>query len=234
MATTGEIKRTGERVTDKMERFIQKNRKLLLVILGVVLLGLIGYGIYTEIVDSARVKATIKIEALQDQFDAWRTEGDATKKAALEKTLESSAQALIAAYPKQYVAQRAYTLMGDYYYDKKDFQKSGDEYGKAATDFPKNYLSAVSLFNAAVVAEEKGDEKAAIDLYGKLVKDFEKTTPLVPHALFSLGRLNESQKDFAKAVEAYSKLQEKYPEESWTKMAKDRIIYLTAQGLWKK
>jgi TolA-binding protein len=234
MATTGEIKRDGERITDKLERFIQKNRKILLVVLGVILVGLVAYGVYTEVLSRAKINATIKVEALQDQFDAWKTEADATKKAALETSLVGSAQGLIAAYPRQYEAQRAYTLLGDYYYEKKDFQKAGEDYGKAESAFPKNYLSAVSLFNAAVMAEEKGDEKAAIDLYGRLVKDYEKSTPLVPHALFSIGRLNESQKNYAKAVEAYSKLPEKYPEESWTKMAKDRIIYLAAQGLLKK
>jgi TolA-binding protein len=76
--------------------------------------------------------------------------------------------------------------------------------------------------------------QGAIGLYEKLTQDYDKESPLVSHALFSIGRLHETQKDYAKAEETYNGLINRSADESWTNLAKDRIIYLTARGLLKK
>ena len=50
------------------------------------------------------------------------------------------------------------------------------------------------------------------------------------HALFSYGRVLEATGKYKEAVEAYQKLNDEYPDESWTNLAKTRILELKIEG----
>jgi tetratricopeptide (TPR) repeat protein len=233
MAIT-EVKKNKVKIGDRLEAFIQKNRIPMLVTLAVLVVVLAAYGIVSQITVSVQNKANALIESVEDSYTSLKAATDEAQKTTIGQDLVKSAEQVIAKYPKNVVSQRARSILGDYWFEKKDFAKAVENYQAAGEKYGKNYLSAVSLFNAAVSAEEKGDTAASLALYEKIVADFGTSTPLIPHALFSIGRIYEVQKNYVKASAAYAKLDEQFPGESWTNMAKDRIIYLTAQNLLKK
>jgi tetratricopeptide (TPR) repeat protein len=233
MAKT-EQKREKIRIGERVELFIRKYRMVLIIVLASLFALIIGYGIYSQIASGVKTKSTVLLESLEDNYQSWKTESGEGKKAELEKSILSAGDEILKKYPRLFAAQRAYALLGDFYYEKKDWPKARENYAKAADSFGKNYLGAVSLFNAAAVAEEQNKYLEAIGYYERLTRDYDKESPLVWHALFSIGRLYETQKDYAKAEETYNGLINRSADESWTNMAKDRIIYLTARGLLKK
>ena len=65
------------------------------------------------------------------------------------------------------------------------------------------------------------------------MKDFKDLTPNLAHAHFSLGRLAEGSKEYGAAVEHYEKLSANFADSDWTRLAKDRIIYLKASSAAK-
>lgn len=85
--------------------------------------------------------------------------------------------------------------------------------------------------NAAISAEENLNTPKAVSYLTDLVQNYAKTSALAYRAQFNLGRLAESQKQWAVAKDAYQKLLDSFGSSSWTKLARDRIIYLKAQGL---
>jgi tetratricopeptide (TPR) repeat protein len=91
-------------------------------------------------------------------------------------------------------------------------------------------LAPVSLFNAAVAAEEQGNIDQAIELYGESaahVSGF----PAAARAQFAVGRLHESQGDPQAALEAYKAIAEKWSNETaWINLAQSRIILLSNAG----
>jgi TolA-binding protein len=99
--------------------------------------------------------------------------------------------------------------------------------------FPKTYLAPIALQNAAVAAEERGANDAAIAHYKLVIDKYSGKTVGIPHALFAVGRLSEESKDYPAAATSYAKLLSTYPDDDWTKLAKDRIIFLKTRGLSK-
>ena len=78
---------------------------------------------------------------------------------------------------------------------------------------------------------ETGDTEAARELYGRIVS-LEDTANLErPHALFNLGRLAEAAEETDLALEYYNQLIDEHPDSNWTNLGRNRIIWLTSQGV---
>lgn len=73
------------------------------------------------------------------------------------------------------------------------------------------------------------DLDQAIAAYQTLAEKHEGSF-LVPHALFSLGRLYESQENYESAYALYDRLEDEHPLSNWTKIGRNRIIELKVQG----
>jgi tetratricopeptide (TPR) repeat protein len=138
---------------------------------------------------------------------------------------------LIAFAPKHsgYVGARSYSILAGIYADKKAWEDAENAWTNAAKAGAKTYLAAVSLFNAAVAAEEQGNIPRAIELYTQSVA-LADVFPAASRAQFSIGRLQEEQHNKDAALEAYRQLVNKWPQDiAWTNWAQSRIIMLTAR-----
>ena len=145
------------------------------------------------------------------------------KEDALVEKLEKQATA----NGRSYAAFRAYTTLGEIYVLRKDWEKALTFYQKAGEAQPKSYTAGIAYFNAAACADELQQHDKALELYtlSGSYDDF----PLKPRALFNIGRLEESLAHSDKAIEAYTKLTELYPDNDWALLAKSRIIALSIQ-----
>lgn len=136
-----------------------------------------------------------------------------------------------AAKNSSYAGARAYALLGTIYGDLNQWAEAETAYTAAARRAPKIYLSPVSLYNAAVSAEEQADQDPpaldrAISLYAECAAYPEFSA--AHRAQFAIGRIEESRGNGEAALEAYRKLISTWQNETeWANLAQNRIIALT-------
>ena len=217
------------RINNFLARVVSRFRIALLVILIAAAALLVGYVIYNEVSKKLIADSTLLAEHAQTQFDAWQSETDVTKKAALEKDLFDQLGTLINRYPRQYGGQRGLFLRADANYEKKAWDAAFKDYETLAARFPKSYLAPISLFDAAVCHEEKGDTDNALKLYVQASGSYKDST-VAPRALFDSGRLYEAKSDWPNAQKAYQSMDGLYAQSMWTRLAKDRLVDLKVQG----
>jgi tetratricopeptide (TPR) repeat protein len=211
----------------KVVNFIQRNRVLLFGILGGIVVAIIALVVAITVIDATKVQAIEQAESFSERYDKIRFETDESKKDKEIATLVDELKSFASSH-SAYAGARALTILAGIYADKKDWSEAEKAWAEIATKLPKSYLAPVALYNAATAAEERGDFVKAIELYTKAVDTYGDEFPLAPRAYFAIGRLQETQKNTAAAISAYQKLVEKWPTDSWTKLAQSRILFITA------
>ena len=212
--------------SERCGQFLTQHRKPIVIILGMICAVVAIALIASSLTSRAAKNASVATEAIISEWTDLRdknTEDTAVKEDALVEKLEKQA----AANGRTYAGFRAYTTLGEIYVLRKDWEKALDFYQKAGEALPKAYTAGIAYFNAAACADELQQHDKALELYAlsACYDDF----PLKPRALFNIGRLEESLSHSDKAVEAYTKLTEAYPDNDWALLAKSRIIALSIQ-----
>jgi TolA-binding protein len=220
------------KIGDVVAHIVHRIRYALWAILIAAAVFLVGYLIWSEVGKKRTVDSTVLAESAQDLFDTWGSEQDAAKKAALEKDLSDQLDRLIARYPYKYGGQRGLFLRADLRFKNKAWDDARKDYEELARRFPASYLAGISLFNAGVSAEEKGDAEAAQGLYTRVVEEYH-DSGASPRALFDAARLDEQKGAWEDARKKYEQLDSDYPLSTWTKLGKNRIIALKVEGKLK-
>ena len=126
------------------------------------------------------------------------------------------------------VGLRANMLAADIKFSQKNYEEARSAWLKAIAAKGKNYTTSLCYYNAAVCSEELNDIESAVSYYKSASED--EDFLLIDHALFSLGRVNESAEKYADAKAAYEKLFELRSTSNWGQLAKSRLIALKAAG----
>ena len=212
--------------SERCGQFLTQHRKPIVIILGAICIAVAGALVASSFTTRAAKQASTETEALISEWTDLRNknaEDMTAKEDALVEKLEKQA----AANGSTYAGFRAYTTLGEIFVLRKDWEKALAFYQKAGAALPKAYTAGIAYFNAAACADELQQYEKALELYilSASYDDF----PLKPRALFNIGRLEESLAHPDKAIEAYTKLTESYPDNGWTLLAKSRIIALSIQ-----
>ena len=220
------------KIGDVVAHIVHRIRFALWAILIAAAVFLVGYLIWSEVGKKRTIDSTLLVESAQVLFTTWGSEQDAAKKSALEKDLSDQLDGLIARYPRKYGGQRGLFLRADLGFKNKAWDEARKDYEELARRFPASYLAAVSLFNAGVSAEEKGDAEAALGLYMRVVEKYP-DSGASPRALFDAARLDEQKGAWEDARKKYERLDSDYALSTWTKLGKNRIIALKVEGKLK-
>ncbi len=227
-------KEEDKSLSRKISDFISKRRVLFLSILGAILAVVLAVGAYTLITQSVRDNSSRALEVARAKVTAWAEETDEAKKAELDAALHGELDTIIAKWAKSFAAQQSLYIKASLFSSKQDWVNAEKYYLDAASLLPKTYLAPIALENAAVSAEEQGKADKAFEYYGKIIADYVSDVPNLAHAHFSLGRLSEAKQDWKAALEHYQKLQSDFASSDWALLAKNRIIFLKAQGYDKQ
>ena len=212
-----------------VSNFLQKYRSLLLgLVIGAIVV-IIALAIWTQVDAATKVTFASKIEKSVTDFGAWQKETDSVKKAELAKTLEDELVEIQKNAPNGYGLSKAWFLQGSYYSTEKKWAEAAPAFRMVFEKDHASYLAPIALVNAAVSYEEAGDTPAALETYAIFEKNFSLDTLLAPQVFFTQGRLYEASSKPAEALLAYKKLLEKFPESSWTKLGRNRIILLSQE-----
>lgn len=212
--------------SERCGEFLTRHRKPIIIILGAVCV-VVAIALAASAVTARGAKnASTETETIISEWTDLRSKNSEdmmTQEDALVEKLEKQA----ASNGRTYAGFRAYTTLGEIYVLRKDWEKALTAYQKAGEALPKAYTAGIAYFNAAACADELQQHEKALELYtlSAASDDF----PLKPRALFNIGRLEESLSHSDKAVEAYTKLTELYPDNDWALLAKSRIIALSIQ-----
>ena len=214
--------------SEKINEFIQKNRKPIFITAVSLLLILVAAIAAVSLMDVFRKRAIAAVEELNDRYETILP-------SITEEYFADDVNSLLdelTGFAKKhsgYAGGRAWLLIGGIHAAKKEWAEAETAYASAAKSAGKIYLAPIAWFNAAAAAEEQGKTAEALEYYGSSL-----TTQAVfssaPRAQFSVGRLHETLNENEKAVEAYRAVISGWPHDQiWTNLARSRIIALEAK-----
>ena len=225
MATIMKVK-DDENLAERLNDTLLQVRKPLITGLVVLLVAILGLVAVVLVNDSAKKKGLAQLDeiyfTLTKDVSEVSDEELAAREAAALTALESFASKNGA------IASRANLLIAEIQFQKQDYAAARDAWLRAAQTKQNAYTAPLAYFNAGVCSEKLSDLASAIDYYAKAAdtKDF----LLSEHALFSLGRVNETKGDFAAAQAAYERLTAAASGSNWTNLAKTRLLALQSAG----
>lgn len=216
----------NKKTSDKINSFLEKNRKGLLIVLVAAVVVIAGFSVCTIITSKTAEKTLSAVEEISYNL----TEGSAGLEGEeLEAKCAKALEDLAPYFSKGGVAgASANRLAAEIAFQKKDYEGALAYWTASAEKNKKAYTAPLAYFNMGVCCEELGKVAEAEANYKKAA-DFENFI-LKAHALFSLGRIYEAQGKFAEAAEAYKTANDKCPDDSWSFLAKSRLIDLKIQG----
>jgi tetratricopeptide (TPR) repeat protein len=211
---------------DALADFIQNNRRELLISMTAILVVVVGFVAGYAIRAAASEKAINAVEEFARRYEVLVIDLNEPEKAEDARALLEELDAF-AKKNSRYAGARAYSLAASIYAEQKNWALAESAWRNSAQKAGNSYLQPVSLFNAAVAAEEQGNLDQAIELYAESAahaSDF----PAAARAQFAIGRLREAQGDTEAALSAYQLIPEKWSDEStWINLAQSRIIVLS-------
>ena len=217
-------------VGDKLTNFIQHNKRIftfsIIAISACLVIFVASYIISTKLHE----KSLVEIEKLYSDYSNLKNDG--LSSSGNEEVIKSQIQTLSEFGRKNsgYAGARAYAILGELHSERKEWPEAEDAWTHAADKAPKIYLAPVSLFNAALAAEEQGRNESALKLYDRVL-NYESSFPGAPRACFSTGRIHEEMKNTDAALRAYQSVVEKWPSSPWAKYSQSRIISINAVKL---
>lgn len=217
------------KISDHINLFLRKNRVAILVVIAVIILAIIGLGVWSAVHERSVALSTSALESVEADYDAYLGAAEADK-AAKGDAILAAIDGIQKRYGKTYASLRSAVVKAKLLYERKDIAGAEAAYQSIANADPSSHLAPTALVNAAAMAEERGDLDAAIAHLEAADQKYP-DAPGASRVIFSIGRLYESQKQYAKATEAYARLVAKGADDDWTKLCRDRIIFLAAQGL---
>ena len=226
----------NEKAGDKINDFVQKNRKAIFMILGIIVFLLAGSVVVLSVSDVLRKKAIADVEELSRRYDELRHEiiadsheGHTHDDVSVDLDTETLLDDLnvFAKGKSGFAGSKAWSIIAKIHGDRKEWPAAEYAWLNAAKAGSKTYQGPVSFFNAAVAAEEQGKWEQAIEYYEKSIS-LPVEFPAAPHAQFSVGRLYEDKlNNFSAAIEAYRLVLIKWPNiPVWVNLANSRIIAL--------
>jgi len=206
----------NESIGDKINDFIQRNRKGIFITIIVMVVLFVGILAYLYMGDYFNKKANAQAEELNTRFtDIQLLKRQGAETSEEEDALLSDLESYIAKTSpitegKGFAQGKIWSLAGHLYSNKKDWEKAEEAWLNAVKKGSNTYIGPIALFNAAVAAEEQGKLDEAITLLEQCVShkfDF----PSAPRAQFNIGRLYEQSGKFDEALAAYRVVLTKWP-----------------------
>ena len=196
-----------ENSLDKVNEFIQKNRKIIFISIGIVVFLFVGMVAYLYLSDNANKKEIAELDDLNRRFTDLHyfiSQGiDYEDVDTLADEIEAFAlKPSPLTFGKGIAKGRAWSLLGQIYSGKKEWEKSEEAWLNAAITGNNTYIGPIALFNVAVSAEEQGNKEQAIEFLEQCVSHkFE--FPSAARAQFNIGRLHEELGNYDEALIAY-------------------------------
>ena len=213
--------------SQKVNDFLAKNRVVLVTVLGVLLVAFIIVIAYITITGSKNVKAFISVDTVIENWETLKSAQDQSNLSVKEDEMIATLKTVANANKNSYAGERALNTIAEIYFSRKDWKSAQEQYIAAAKALPKGYTNGINYYNAAVCADELGNQEDALGFYEKCAAA--ENFPMKSRAMFNIGRIQEQLSRKTEAIATYEKMAEQYPDDQWTLLAKSRTITLQLQ-----
>lgn len=218
----------NEKVTlaDSLGTAIEKSKKSVIVVSVLVVVAIVAVAVCATLRAKSAEKGIeqidlISYELTSDADGLSETDVAARQATALDALAPLSGKSGV-------VGLRANMLLAEIKFAQKNYSEARDAWLKAVAAKNKAYTASLCYYNAAVCSENLNDIENAISYYKQATSD--EDFLLIDHALYSLGRVNESAAKYDDAKSAYDTLYALHPSSQWAQLAKSRLIALNIAG----
>jgi len=239
-------KQEKDNTGDKINDFIQRNRKVIFAVSGVIVILFIGAVVYFALNDSMSKKAAGSLEDLTARYDELKTHShdDGHDHDGHDHDIDEHDHDLdghdhdgeidafldelkvFAGKTRGISGSKAWAMAAEIYTERKDWALAEEAFISSARAGEKTYLGPLSYFNAAAAAEEQGKYEDAVELLQKALS-LKIEFPSAPRAQFAIGRLYEKLDNTSLAIAAYREVMDKWQElPAWQQLAQSRITAL--------
>lgn len=219
-------------LSHRLGAFLHRYRTVLLVS-SVVLVGgiIVAVAVY-QYLDNRAERAARAVELVQQRYDEFKALSDEEKaESVIPEEIRNEISAVRDRYRGSYGDLRSRHILASLEWELGNYTEAQEHYLSIVDDFPGSHLVGVSLAAAAAAAEMQGDVETAEALLLRLADGEGDPNSEQSRALFNLGRLAEGSEDWPRAYDYYNRLVDEHGQSSWTNLGRDRIIWLTSQGL---
>jgi len=213
--------------SQKVNDFLTKNRVVLVTGLAVILCVFIVMITFITITGKNNEKAFISVDTVIENWETLKSDKDQSNLSVKEDDMIATLKSVANANKNTYAGERALNTIAEIYFSRKDWKNAQEQYLAAAKASSKSYTNGINYFNAAVCADEQGNQEEALNLYTKVtvIDNF----PMKSRAMFNIGRIQEQLSRKTDAIATYEKMSEQYPDDQWTLLAKSRTLALQLQ-----
>jgi len=214
-----------EKMEGKLNSFLGRNRIVLIIISCVVVVAIAVLCIVSSVTTKSLENSFDKI----DQLETTYSEVLAMDKKATDyqtKYDEMMSQLTTMSKGTKYPALKAQYLLASMSYEDKDYQAAIDGFFAVYQKAKGSYLGSLCLTNAAVAAEDKGDDALALEYYTKVWDEFGTKAAESPKALFNQARLQQKGGDTTLAKATFQQLIDQFPNSEFAKLAKSVVVTL--------
>ena len=225
-------KNENETLASTLSMRLEKSKGVVFAVCGVVVAVIVIAAVFAAVTSKSVAAGIERIDSISHALtkDADKLpEDDAERAAEIAVRQNKALEALSPLAEKSgVVGLRANMLVAEIKFAQKNYEDAKSAWLKAVAAKNKNYTTPLCYYNAAVASEELGDNEGALSCYKSACED--EDFLLIDHALFSLGRVSESARNYEDAKSAYEKLVDLHSTSSWGQLAKSRLIALKAAG----
>jgi tetratricopeptide (TPR) repeat protein len=218
------------KITKKIELFIVKYLKVIVISVSVVIVALALYfsidRIYSkkeENADKAFSKVYLVYKRLLRENEEETTEEEKTEKLL---DLNEDFKIVINDYPNSKAAMKSAYFIGNTLFNSGKYEEAIEFYKKGYSNKGKTfYVSMLCLLSEASCYEQLEDYEKAEQVYEKILKDFDEEF-IIPFTLYNLGQIQEKQNKFQNASDKFSTIVSEYDWSSWMQFAERKLLLI--------
>lgn len=216
----------AERIEGSLNGFFGRNKKTLIVVALIVVVGLATLGIVLSVSQNNLQEQFNEIDQLEASYVELQAMGSDNE--AYQKTYDELVASLtdLAGKGGKYPSQKAEYLLGMIAFQDEAYQKAIDSFLSVYSNADGSYLGSLALANAAAAAEELGNDSLALEYYTKIIDEFGFTAAESPKALFGQARLQEKSGNTELAKATFQQLADQFPTSEFAKLAINRVALL--------
>jgi len=212
-----------EIIENRVSTFLSKNSKFLLYILIAAVAVLIVIGIVNISAHRKEIKNFDALEIAQTEF-ASATSADESSETYQQDLDKAIADLQALENEKGYVGYKASYLLALKDFSDKNYQSALDRFVEISEKASGTYMGSLALSNAAVCAEQLGDEDKTIEYCQQLIDTYGNDAAETPKTMFTLARIYEKQGNTELAKGQFQQLADQFPNSEYGKLAKNSLL----------
>jgi len=215
------------KITRKLEFFLIKNLKMILISVTVATIIVALYFTINYVISKKEDKANIALGKVyltyKDIINDKNLKKDELNKKLLN--LNENFSVIIKEFPKSKATLKSYYFIANTLYETGNYQEAIENYKNGYSLNPKFYIASYCLMGEAICYEQLEEYSKAEEIYKDVIKRY-KHDFIVPTAIFNLAQIYEKEGKYEKSEEEYSIMKSDFGWSSWNELSEQRLILI--------